>query len=213
MESTLNKRMDGMQNDLSQKIDNVQYAISRLTNLNIVQEKGKFPSQPHQNPKGIHEVEAQEGESSKVREVKAVITLRSGQEVDRPTSKPKHDKESVTEKEKSEEIKGKRKERSTKKDDHESSMDEEPERIVIKEDMMKKDMPPPFPHALHGKKGTNNALENFEVLRQVKVNIPLLDMIKQVPTYAKFLKDLCTIKIGLNVNKKAFLTEQVSAII
>ncbi|RVW71883.1 Retrovirus-related Pol polyprotein from transposon 17.6 [Vitis vinifera] len=38
-------------------------------------------------------------------------------------------------------------------------------------------------------------------------------MIKQVPTYAKFLKDLCTIKRGLNVNKKAFLTEQVSAII
>ncbi|KAL6315928.1 hypothetical protein AAG906_013762 [Vitis piasezkii] len=38
-------------------------------------------------------------------------------------------------------------------------------------------------------------------------------MIKQVPTYAKFLKDLCTVKRGLNVTKKAFLTEQVSAII
>ncbi|RVX14642.1 Retrovirus-related Pol polyprotein from transposon 297 [Vitis vinifera] len=38
-------------------------------------------------------------------------------------------------------------------------------------------------------------------------------MIKQVPTYAKFLKNLCTIKRGLNVNKKAFLIEQVSAII
>ena len=47
----------------------------------------------------------------------------------------------------------------------------------------------------------------------MKVNIPLLDMIKQVPTYAKFLKDLCTVKRGLNVDKKAFLTEQVSAII
>ena len=47
----------------------------------------------------------------------------------------------------------------------------------------------------------------------MKVNIPLLDMIKQVPTYAKFLKDLCTVKKGFNVNKKAFLTEQVSAII
>ena len=45
------------------------------------------------------------------------------------------------------------------------------------------------------------------------MNIPLLDMIKQVPTYAKFLKDLCTVKRGLNVTKKAFLTEQVSAII
>ena len=53
----------------------------------------------------------------------------------------------------------------------------------------------------------------LELLRQVKVNIPLLDMIKQVPTYAKFLKDLCTVKIGLNVDKKAFLTEQLSAIL
>ena len=47
----------------------------------------------------------------------------------------------------------------------------------------------------------------------MKVNIPLLDMINQVPTYAKILKDLCIVKRGLNVNKKAFLTEQVSAII
>ena len=38
-------------------------------------------------------------------------------------------------------------------------------------------------------------------------------MIKQVPTYAKFLTDLCTVKRGLNIDKKAFLTEQVSAII
>ena len=78
---------------------------------------------------------------------------------------------------------------------------------------MKKRTPPPFPQALHGKKGINNASEILEVLRQVKVNIPLLDMIKQVLTYAKFLKDLCTIKRGLNVNKKVLFTEQVSAII
>ena len=45
------------------------------------------------------------------------------------------------------------------------------------------------------------------------MNIPLLDMIKQVPTYAKFLKDLCTVKKGLGIEKKAFLTEEVSAII
>ena len=38
-------------------------------------------------------------------------------------------------------------------------------------------------------------------------------MIKQVPTYAKFLKDLCIVKRGLNIDKKAFMTEQVSAII
>ena len=38
-------------------------------------------------------------------------------------------------------------------------------------------------------------------------------MIKKVPTYAKFLKDLCIVKRGLNIEKKAFLTEQVGAII
>ena len=79
--------------------------------------------------------------------------------------------------------------------------------------MMKKSMPPPFPQALRGKKRVNNQAEILEVLRQMKVNIPLLDMIKKVPIYAKFLKDLCTVKRGLNVEKKAFLTEQVSAII
>ncbi|RVW58657.1 hypothetical protein CK203_102753 [Vitis vinifera] len=69
-------------------LNNLQYSISRLTNLNTVQEKGRFPSQPHQNPKGIHEVETHEGESSQVRDVKALITLRSGKKVELPTPKP-----------------------------------------------------------------------------------------------------------------------------
>nr|CAN82426.1 hypothetical protein VITISV_043782 [Vitis vinifera] len=191
-----------------QKIDNLQYSISRLTGLNIVQEKGRFPSQPHQNPKGIHEVEAHKGESSHVRDVKAMITLRSGKEVELPTPKPHDETESEKETEKREEIKGKKKGSSGRKEDHDSTVNEDPEKIVINGDVMKKHMPPPFPQALHRKKGINNALEILEVLRQVKVNIPLLDMIKQVSNYEKFLKDLCIIKRGLNVNKKAFLTKQ-----
>ena len=73
---------------------------------------------------------------------------------------------------------------------------EEPEKIVIKEDMMKKSMPLPFPQALKEINKVKNQTEILEVLRQVKVNIPLLNMIKQVPTYAKFLKDLCIVKEG-----------------
>ena len=72
---------------------------------------------------------------------------------------------------------------------------------------------PPFPQSLKTKKKAINQVEILEVMRQVKVNIPLLDMIKQVPTYAKFLKDLCTVKKGLSIDKKVFLIEQVSAII
>ena len=71
---------------------------------------------------------------------------------------------------------------------------------------MKKSPPPPFPQALKTKKKAINQDEILEVPRQVKVNIPLLDMINQVLTYAKFLKDFCTIKTGLSVDKKVFLT-------
>ncbi|RVW72205.1 Transposon Ty3-I Gag-Pol polyprotein [Vitis vinifera] len=181
VKSSLNKRMDGMQNDLYHKIDNIQYSISRLTNLNTVNEKGKFPSQPSQNPKGVHEVETQDGESSNLREVKAVITLRSGKEVDQPLPKVRQDEELMS------------------------------KRPLIKESNSQEEQS--GKKTLHGKKEIKNSSEILEVLRQVKVNIPLLDMIKQVPTYAKFLKDLCTVKRGLQVTKNAFLTEQVSAII
>ena len=55
---------------------------------------------------------------------------------------------SETEKEKREEIKGKRKGKSTEKDDY---IDEEPQKIVIKEEIMKKQMHPIFLQALYGK--------------------------------------------------------------
>jgi len=36
--------------------------------------------------------------------------------------------------------------------------------------------------------------EILEVFKKVKLNIPLIDVIKQIPKYAKFLKELCTTK-------------------
>ena len=83
----------------------------------------------------------------------------------------------------------------------------------MKDDAVKKGIPLYFPQALKRKKKAINQAEILEVLRQVKVNIPLLNMINQVPTYSKFLKDLCIVERGLNVDKKVFLTEQVSVII
>ena len=73
---------------------------------------------------------------------------------------------------------------------------------------MKKNMPSPFPQALRGKKKITNQTEIWVVLRQVKVNIPLLDMIKQVPTYAKILKDLCTVKRGLGITGQCYHPKQ-----
>ncbi|KAL6340537.1 hypothetical protein AAG906_010445 [Vitis piasezkii] len=172
---------------------------SQTSHLNLSKVVGDFL-----RPKSIND---------QLGEVKVVITLRSGKEVDLPTSKQEPELENEAEKEKMEENKGKRKGNNTKKEDLEAKVNEKSERTINQEEMIKKHMPLPFPQDLHGKKGINNTSKILEVLRQVKVNIPLLDMIKQVSTYEKFFKDLCTIKRGLNVSKKAFLTEQVSSII
>jgi len=65
----------------------------------------------------------------------------------------------------------------------------------------------PFPHAMTKQRKVNRNSKIFETFKQVRINIPLLDAIKQVPSYANFLKDLCTVKRKLNVKKKAFLAE------
>ena len=61
---------------------------------------------------------------------------------------------------------------------------------MIKQTVEKYNLSPPFPQSLKTKKKAINRAEILEVLRQVKVHIPLLDMIKQ-----------------------SFQTEQVSSII
>ena len=70
----------------------MQLVISQLTSMHTVQEKGKFPSQPQQNPKGVHEIGEKNKNYVKVDEVKTIITLRGGKQVDQPMPKPKKNK-------------------------------------------------------------------------------------------------------------------------
>ncbi|RVW68668.1 hypothetical protein CK203_063402 [Vitis vinifera] len=99
-----------------------------------------------QNPSmlsSVLDLKAHQSQHS-VREVKVVITLRSGKEVDLPTSKLERESESETKKEKMEQIKEKRKGNSTKKEGLESTVNEEPKRTINLEEMIKKHIPPPF---------------------------------------------------------------------
>ncbi|XP_071712511.1 uncharacterized protein [Rutidosis leptorrhynchoides] len=79
----------------------------------------------------------------------------------------------------------------------------------------------PFPKALespnqfpYGKKGPQPE-DMWETFKQVKINLPILDAIRQVPSYAKFLKDLCTQKRKQRATlpKKVELTEHLSAVV
>ena len=71
----------------------------------------------------------------------------------------------------------------------------------------------PYPQRLISHKQTAQLDKILEVFKQVKVNIPLLDAIQQIPSYAKCLKELCTHKRTTHVPKKAFLTSHVSSIL
>ncbi|KAM1934970.1 hypothetical protein ACFX15_019098 [Malus domestica] len=55
--------------------------------------------------------------------------------------------------------------------------------------------------------------EILDTFRKVQVNLPLLDAIKQVPKYAKFLKELCTNKRRFNDQETVALSEEVSAVL
>ncbi|CAN6583765.1 unnamed protein product [Malus baccata var. baccata] len=53
----------------------------------------------------------------------------------------------------------------------------------------------------------------LETLRKVQLNIPFLDAIKQVPRYAKFLKELCTTRKRISTKEVVKVGENVSAIL
>lgn len=53
---------------------------------------------------------------------------------------------------------------------------------------------PLFPQALAESRKCKQNKDLYENFRKCEVNIPLLDVIKQVPHYANFLKELCTTK-------------------
>ncbi|XP_026399420.1 uncharacterized protein LOC113295288 [Papaver somniferum] len=67
----------------------------------------------------------------------------------------------------------------------------------------------PFPQRLTQQKGGTHYNEMLEMFKRVNINIPFLEAIRQIPTYAKFLKHLCTEKRKHHVHKRAFLIEQL----
>ena len=152
-------------------------------------EEGHLPNQPTINPKDAFEV----GSSSQPHDTyheqaKVVVTLRNGREVEIRPEEPKKDvRESFLN------TKGSRVEKSYKKKEvNPSTSSSVP---VVAPSYVPK---APFPTCLEtplpfGKKVATMD-EMLKVCKQVKINLPLLEAIKQVPSYAKFPKDLCTQK-------------------
>jgi hypothetical protein len=168
---------------------NFKDTLVKFTSALNFQEKGKFPSQPQQNLKGQYNSNASSSRNQHMDQVKSITSLRSGKVIEKLILEP------------------------CEKDDE--LISEGKEGVESEHYKENTDSPPAllFPHAMTKQRKVNHNSKIFETLKQVMINIPLLDVIKHVPSYAKFLKDLCTVKRKLNVKKKAFLAEQVSVIL
>ncbi|KAM1602332.1 hypothetical protein ACFX1Z_029061 [Malus domestica] len=71
----------------------------------------------------------------------------------------------------------------------------------------------PFPRRFIQSKKDKSEKDILETFRKVQVNIPLLEAIKQVSKYAKFLKELCTTKRRMSNKEVVKVSENVSAVL
>ncbi|KAI5313264.1 hypothetical protein L3X38_042438 [Prunus dulcis] len=71
----------------------------------------------------------------------------------------------------------------------------------------------PFPGRLAKSKQDKSFKEIFDILSKVNVNLPLLDVIRNMPAYGKFFKELSTYKRKYGPHEKVMVFENVSAVL
>jgi len=120
---------------------NFKDTLAKFTSALSFQEKGKFPSQPQQNPKGQYNINASSSGSQYIDQVKSVITLRSGKVIEKLILEP------------------------YEKDDE--LISEGKEGVESKHYKEKTDSPPtlPFPHAMTKQRKVNHNSEIFETFK------------------------------------------------
>ncbi|CAN6547333.1 unnamed protein product [Malus baccata var. baccata] len=194
-----------MQNQ-DKRVDQLEKQIGQIAEfVGKFRDPGQLPSSTIPNPKGGFE-------SAKA------ITLRSGKEVGAgPTSKTGHNEDEILQ------------------------MEEEESRLPtakVVPPLPQAPSIPNLPNLSHKGKNVSNSVHTnvfpsnmpfpsrflqtkkeeaekdiLETFRKVQVNIPLLDAIKQVPRYAKFLKELCTTRKRMSTKEVVKVGENVSAIL
>ena len=152
---------------------------------------GTFPGQPQPYPKG---------------HANAVI-LRSGKELDEPVdprlqNPAMYQKPDKTTTEKVSELK--------EKEDNTQEA-EEKEKPYVPPPPYKP--PIPYPQRLANSKTAGQFRKFVELLKQLNITIPFTEAITQMPSYAKFLKEILSNKKKIEDDETVTLTAECSAII
>ena len=84
-----------------------------------------------------------------------------------------------------------------------------PQQRIDQQEMRKP--PPPFPQRFHKQQQDKQFKKFLDVLKQLHINIPLVEALEQMPSYAKFMKDILAKKRRLGEFETVALTEESSA--
>ncbi|CAL1394913.1 unnamed protein product [Linum trigynum] len=167
---------------------------------------GTLPANTERNPKDAMVV---------------AVTLRSGKALEDPQSprkSTKSEKEGVTEVENEESAKAEKSDlhRQTACNlpvhEHSARVPQKVEKLR-KEEVKPYEPPTPFPQRLMKPMEDPNFKKFVNIFKQLHINIPLAEALEQMPTYAKFLRELLTKKCKWADLEKVTLTSECSAVI
>ena len=77
------EKHEAINNQTMQTLNDLKDTFAKFTSALSIQEKGKFPTQPHPNPKNFQNTQSI-SDNQHMDQVKSVITLHSGKIVERP---------------------------------------------------------------------------------------------------------------------------------
>ncbi|CAN6695303.1 unnamed protein product [Malus baccata var. baccata] len=196
--------------NLTASVGNLETQVGQLATMFNEREKGKFPSQSEQNPRGMEHC-------------KVIRTLKSGKSYD--NREVVHHEAEVEEEELTESAPLAAKSQSeaiseagipdpsaSDKVQSRCNSDSNKEKglgsLFAPSDKPPYKAPLPFPQRQQQRSKDQQCIEFMKTLAKVQINLPLLDAIKQIPSYAKFLKDLCSKKKKFLEYEKVILSEQ-----
>ena len=174
------------QKNISASLKNLETQVGQLA-LNMPnQSKGTFPSDTQKNPKDC-----------------MAVQLRSGKEVGNNRKKKRKEETEA-------------KQEETGKEGEKSIQTEQPE--GSNEQKQKERVPAytptvPFPQRLQKAKREEQFSRFLDIFKKIEINIPFAEVINQMPTYAKFLKEILSKKRKIAEEGIVNLTTTCSAVI
>ncbi|GJU26919.1 reverse transcriptase domain-containing protein [Tanacetum coccineum] len=184
-------------------IQKLETKFDRLADKQSGRPSGSLPSNTQPNPKG-HNSKAYQPPQSRNEHVNAVFT-RSGKSYNPPVNQndQQNDSETLI---------------NFDSDDEDEEPTPQPKTQnpkPVKETPLPKPYKPkiPYPQRLRKEKMEAQYGKFLDMIRAVRINVPLIDVLAGMPNYGKFLKELISNKHKIEQISAAFLSDESSAMI